>query len=53
MAKKRKLKVGDKIAGRHGNKGIVSRIVRKKDMPFLEDGTAVDIVDPHLGYLLV
>ena len=47
MAKKRKLKVGDKLAGRHGNKGIVSRIVRLEDMPFLEDGTPVDIgVEP-------
>ncbi len=44
IAKKRKLKVGDKMAGRHGNKGIVSRIVRQEDMPFLEDGTPVDIV---------
>jgi DNA-directed RNA polymerase subunit beta len=49
MAKKRKLKVGDKLAGRHGNKGIVSRIVRTEDMPFLEDGTAVDIVLNPLG----
>ncbi|MBK7475689.1 MAG: DNA-directed RNA polymerase subunit beta [Haliscomenobacter sp.] len=49
MAKKRKLKVGDKLAGRHGNKGIVSRIVRIEDMPFLEDGTAVDIVLNPLG----
>jgi DNA-directed RNA polymerase subunit beta len=44
IAKKRKLKVGDKMAGRHGNKGIVARIVRDEDMPFLEDGTPVDIV---------
>ena len=44
IAKKRKLKVGDKMAGRHGNKGIVARIVRQEDMPFLEDGTPVDIV---------
>src|SRR5690606_35702915 len=43
IAKKRKLKVGDKMAGRHGNKGIVARIVRDEDMPFLEDGTPVDI----------
>ena len=43
VAKKRKLKVGDKMAGRHGNKGIVARIVREEDMPFLEDGTPVDI----------
>ncbi len=49
MAKKRKLKVGDKLAGRHGNKGIVSRIVRAEDMPFLEDGTPVDIVLNPLG----
>ncbi len=49
MAKKRKLKVGDKLAGRHGNKGIVSRIVRLEDMPFLEDGTPVDIVLNPLG----
>jgi DNA-directed RNA polymerase subunit beta len=47
--KKRKLKVGDKMAGRHGNKGIVARIVRHEDMPFLEDGTPVDIVLNHLG----
>ena len=44
IAKKRKLKVGDKMAGRHGNKGIVARIVREEEMPFLEDGTPVDIV---------
>ena len=49
MAKKRKLKVGDKLAGRHGNKGIVSRIVRIEDMPFLADGTPVDIVLNPLG----
>lgn len=49
MAKKRKLKVGDKLAGRHGNKGIVSRIVRIEDMPFLDDGTPVDIVLNPLG----
>lgn len=49
VAKKRKLKVGDKMAGRHGNKGIVSRIVREEDMPFLEDGTPVDIVLNPLG----
>lgn len=49
LAKKRKLKVGDKLAGRHGNKGIVSKIVRTEDMPFLEDGTAVDIVLNPLG----
>ncbi|UEG50062.1 DNA-directed RNA polymerase subunit beta [Ferruginibacter lapsinanis] len=49
LAVKRKLKVGDKMAGRHGNKGIVSRIVRQEDMPFLEDGTPVDIVLNPLG----
>jgi DNA-directed RNA polymerase subunit beta len=49
LASKRKLKVGDKMAGRHGNKGIVSRIVRQEDMPFLEDGSPVDIVLNPLG----
>jgi len=49
LAKKRKLKVGDKLAGRHGNKGIVSRITRLEDMPFLDDGTPVDIVLNPLG----
>ncbi|MBT5090283.1 MAG: DNA-directed RNA polymerase subunit beta, partial [Flavobacteriales bacterium] len=49
IAKKRKVKVGDKMAGRHGNKGIVARIVRDEDMPFLEDGTPVDIVLNPLG----
>ncbi len=49
IAKKRKIRVGDKMAGRHGNKGIVSRIVREEDMPFLEDGTPVDIVLNPLG----
>jgi len=49
VANKRKLKVGDKMAGRHGNKGIVARIVREEDMPFLEDGTPVDIVLNPLG----
>ncbi len=49
IAKKRKLKVGDKMAGRHGNKGIVAKIVRPEDMPFLEDGTPVDIVLNPLG----
>ena len=49
IAKKRKLKVGDKMAGRHGNKGIVAKIVREEDMPFLEDGTPVDIVLNPLG----
>jgi DNA-directed RNA polymerase subunit beta len=49
IAKKRKLQIGDKMAGRHGNKGIVSRIVRDEDMPFLEDGTPVDVVLNPLG----
>ena len=49
IAKKRKLKVGDKMAGRHGNKGIVAKIVREEDMPFLEDGTPMDIVLNPLG----
>ncbi len=49
VAKKRKLKVGDKMAGRHGNKGIVARIVRDEEMPFLEDGTPVDVVLNPLG----
>jgi DNA-directed RNA polymerase subunit beta len=49
VAKKRKLKVGDKMAGRHGNKGVVSRIVPMEDMPFLDDGTPVDIVLNPLG----
>src|SRR6185437_13675289 len=49
VAEKRKLKVGDKMAGRHGNKGIVAKIVREEDMPFLEDGTPVDIVLNPLG----
>ena len=49
IAKKRKIRVGDKMAGRHGNKGIVSKIVRQEDMPFLEDGTPVDIVLNPLG----
>jgi DNA-directed RNA polymerase subunit beta len=49
LASKRKLKVGDKMAGRHGNKGIVARIVRHEDMPFLEDGSPVDIVLNPLG----
>lgn len=49
VAKKRKLTVGDKLAGRHGNKGIVAKIVREEDMPFLEDGTPVDIVLNPLG----
>lgn len=49
LAQKRKLRVGDKMAGRHGNKGIVAKIVREEDMPFLEDGTPVDIVLNPLG----
>ncbi|UCG27469.1 MAG: DNA-directed RNA polymerase subunit beta [Bacteroidales bacterium] len=49
VAKKRKIKVGDKLAGRHGNKGIVAKIVRQEDMPFLKDGTPVDIVLNPLG----
>ncbi|MES2763379.1 MAG: DNA-directed RNA polymerase subunit beta [Bacteroidota bacterium] len=49
IAQKRKLKVGDKMAGRHGNKGIVARIVKDEDMPFLDDGTPVDIVLNPLG----
>jgi DNA-directed RNA polymerase subunit beta len=49
VAKKRKLKVGDKMAGRHGNKGVVARIVREEDMPFLQDGTPVDICLNPLG----
>ncbi len=49
VAKKRKVRVGDKMAGRHGNKGIVAKIVRSEDMPFLEDGTPVDIVLNPLG----
>ncbi len=49
IASKRKLRVGDKMAGRHGNKGVVARIVKEEDMPFLEDGTPVDIVLNPLG----
>ena len=49
LAKKRKLKVGDKMAGRHGNKGVVAKIVRDEDMPFMEDGTPMDIVLNPLG----
>ena len=49
IAKKRKLKVGDKMAGRHGNKGVVAKIVREEDMPFMEDGTPLDIVLNPLG----
>ena len=53
VAKKRKVQVGDKLAGRHGNKGIVAKIVRDEDMPFLEDGSTVDIVLIHWVYHLV
>ncbi len=49
VAKKRKIGVGDKMAGRHGNKGIVTRVVRQEDMPFLADGTPVDLVLNPLG----
>ncbi len=49
IAKKRKIQVGDKMAGRHGNKGVVAKIVPVEDMPFLEDGTPVDIVLNPLG----
>ena len=49
IVQKRKIKVGDKLAGRHGNKGIVSRIVKDEDMPFLSDGTPVDIILNPLG----
>ena len=49
IAKKRKIQVGDKLAGRHGNKGIVSKVVRVEDMPFLEDGRAVDLVLNPMG----
>jgi DNA-directed RNA polymerase subunit beta len=49
VAKKRKIRVGDKMAGRHGNKGIVAKVVRDEDMPFLQDGTIVDIVLNPLG----
>jgi DNA-directed RNA polymerase subunit beta len=49
VAQKRKVKIGDKLSGRHGNKGIISKIVRQEDMPFLEDGTPVDIVLNPLG----
>ena len=53
IAKKRKIGVGDKMAGRHGNKGIVSRVVRQEDMPFLADGTPVDIVLNPLGEMCI
>ena len=53
IAQKRKIKVGDKMAGRHGNKGVVSRIVPVEDMPYLPDGTPVDIMLNPLGYHLV
>ncbi len=49
IAKKRKIQVGDKLAGRHGNKGIVSKVVRLEDMPFMEDGRPVDMVLNPLG----
>ena len=49
VAKKRKIRVGDKMAGRHGNKGIVAKVVKDEDMPFLDDGTIVDIVLNPLG----
>lgn len=49
IAKKRKIQVGDKLAGRHGNKGIVSKVVRAEDMPFLEDGRPVDLVLNPMG----
>ena len=49
IAQKRKISVGDKMAGRHGNKGVVSRILREEDMPFLPDGTPLDIVLNPLG----
>jgi DNA-directed RNA polymerase subunit beta len=51
VAQTRKIEVGDKMAGRHGNKGIVSRIVPREDMPFLEDGTPVDIILNPLGVI--
>ena len=53
IAKKRKIQVGDKLAGRHGNKGIVSKVVRMEDMPFLEDGRPVDLVLNPMGVLRV
>ncbi len=53
IVQKRKIHEGDKMAGRHGNKGVVSRIMPEEDMPFLPDGTPVDIMLNPLGYLLV
>ena len=53
VAIKRKLQVGDKMAGSHGNKGVVSRILPEEDMPYLKDGRPVDIVLTHLVFLLV
>ena len=53
IAQKRKISVGDKMAGRHGNKGVVSRIMPQEDMPFLPDGTPLDIVLNPLGVLPV
>ena len=49
VAQRRKIQVGDKMAGRHGNKGIISRILPREDMPYLPDGTPVDIVSYPLG----
>ena len=53
IAMKRAISVGDKVAGRHGNKGVVSIIVPREDMPYMEDGTPVDIVLIHWVFLLV
>jgi DNA-directed RNA polymerase subunit beta len=53
IAQIRKIQVGDKLAGRHGNKGIVSRILPRQDMPYLPDGTPIDIIFNPLEYLLV
>ena len=50
VAQRRKIQVGDKMAGRHGNKGIISRILPREDMPYLPDGTPVDIVLNPLGF---
>jgi DNA-directed RNA polymerase subunit beta len=52
IAQIRKIQVGDKLAGRHGNKGIVSRFLPRQDMPYLPDGTPIDIILIHLEYLL-